>query len=549
MSDLIVETTHGKVRGLSRKGNGVKVFKGIPYGASTGGPNRFKAPQPPQNWSGVRDALEFGPPPAQTSLRPPRRGWVAEGVPDLDMSARASEDCLTINVWTPDCDGRGRPVIVAIPHSVAGSASNECDSLVSRGDVVAVSFNHRLGITGHLYLAEIVGDEYAESGNAATLDMIAALEWVRDNISAFGGDPARVTIWGCSGCGAETAILAAAPRAEGLFHRALISDAGSMIKGSPRFFHTMVAERVLDSLGIGPEEAHKLHEVSWQQLHECEFDLGELAFMLSAPYTAQWLTPFASVADGVVLPGESFDERAPECSSGVPMMIGNSRDTFNLMFSKLPWFGHLDDYGLRVFVESHVGREQADVVIAAERVAQPHATPSELAVAVVNHLRMHKTLRTYAGRRAIAGHAPTYMYRFDYEGAIPGLSGAFHGAELGFFFSSIDGEDAQLDMFKGLYAGRSDRGDMETALHEAFVRFAADGDPNHDGIPKWEPYSTNERATMLLDSPCTLAHDPDAELWQAYEGIETWGDKSDYIEALRLLDNFVKLPLAGYVRS
>src|SRR6202046_2560986 len=196
MVDSVVEPTFGKVCGVYREG--VHIFKGIPYGASTAGENRFKAPRAPSPWGGVRDAFEFGPPPVQSPLPPPSRGPLAlpggnpvqRGQSPLASAPEASEDCLNINVWTSGLDAAAkRAVIVASPHTKWGWAMGEYEGLAARGDVVAVSFNNRKGIFGHLYLGEIGGEEYAESGNAGILDYVLALQWIHDNIAAFGGDP------------------------------------------------------------------------------------------------------------------------------------------------------------------------------------------------------------------------------------------------------------------------------------------------------------------------------------------------------------------------
>jgi carboxylesterase type B len=217
------------------------------------------------------------------------KGPLAEMAAAMANVARpeSTEDSLRINVWSAGLDQtRNRPVVVSMPHYAAGAAMGDLHNLVKGGDVVGVSFSHRGGITGHMYLAELGGDDYAESGNAGTLDMVLALEWIRDNISAFGGDPSRVMLYGCSGCGSETAILSGVPAAAGLFHRALISE-GFMAWGIPRFFATLKAEQVLDRLEIRPNELHKLHELPVQQIHDAVVFPSDLAYALSAPVPFQ----------------------------------------------------------------------------------------------------------------------------------------------------------------------------------------------------------------------------------------------------------------------
>src|SRR6266700_6970216 len=254
----IAETAAGKLRGA--KADGIHAFKGIPYGAPTGGANRFMPPQPPAKWAGVRDTVSYCGHAPQLPGRPERRPELRTilGPPDTTPEG---EDCLTLNVWTPALGGR-RPVMVwlhggAFAYGSGNRAVTEGAKLARRGDVVVVSVNHRLNIFGFLDLAEIGGERYRHSGNAGMLDQVAALEWVRDNIAGFGGDPGNVTIFGESGGGGKVSVLLAMPAARGLFHRAVIQS-GAAIRVSTRERANALAEAVLKEVGLGCGECEQL---------------------------------------------------------------------------------------------------------------------------------------------------------------------------------------------------------------------------------------------------------------------------------------------------
>jgi len=261
--NITVETHRGKVRGSVD--DGIKVFKGIPYAAATSGLNRFRPPKPAENWPDVRDAVAYGPMCPQ--LSPEHASYTASWTYDKD----AGEDCLVLNVWTPALhDQRRRPVMVWLHGGgfSAGSGSRnvfEGTRLCQRGDVVVVTLNHRLSVFGFLYLGAVGGTEYAESGNAGMLDLVAALRWVHDNISAFGGDPGNVTIFGQSGGAAKVSILMAMPQARGLFHKAII-ESGSQLEGLTREEATKNALTFLAAVDVKPTELQRLAKLSTGQL-------------------------------------------------------------------------------------------------------------------------------------------------------------------------------------------------------------------------------------------------------------------------------------------
>jgi para-nitrobenzyl esterase len=263
----IVETASGKLRGSAA--GGIFAFKGVPYGASTAGTNRFMPPQAPEPWAGVRDALAYRGHAPQLPGRPERRPELQNILGPADATPEG-EDCLTLNVWTPGLDGTKRPVMMwlhggAFAYGSGNRAVTEGSNLARRGDVVVVSVNHRLNIFGFLHLADIGGERFAHSGNAGVLDLVAALEWVRDNIAEFGGDPENVTIFGESGGGGKVSVLLAMPAARGLFHRAIIQS-GATVRVSTRERATALAEAAMRHLGIGRGECERLQEVPADRL-------------------------------------------------------------------------------------------------------------------------------------------------------------------------------------------------------------------------------------------------------------------------------------------
>src|SRR5579863_10015603 len=315
----IVETSSGKIRGVIQ--GSTHIFRGIPYGASTAGSNRFMPPRKPEPWTGVRDTFQNGSTAPQLSA-PPNALILNHKEPALQ-----GEDCLVINLFTPGLnDGRKRPVMVWLHGggfaSGAGSAHSFDGTYLARsGDVVVVSVNHRLNIFGYLYLADAGGEKYADSGNAGLLDVVAVLEWVRDNISHFGGNPGNVTIFGQSGGGLKISTLLAMPPAKGLFHKAII-ESGSLLKGIHREDANKTTERVLAKLGLHANQVDELQKFSVDRLLSAIDNRG------SAPGTP----PFniAPVVDGRALPRDPFDPTAPDISAEVPLIVGtvNTEGTF-----------------------------------------------------------------------------------------------------------------------------------------------------------------------------------------------------------------------------
>ena len=320
----VVETASGRVKGVTS--DGVHVFKGIPYGASTAGANRFMPPRKPEPWTGVREAVAYAgrSPQAPAAQQRPELATVWGPVDTLPVG----EDCLTLHVWTPGLDNARRPVMVwlhggAFSYGSANSPRYDSTRLARRNDVVVVAVNHRLNIFGHLDLSQAGGERFAQSGNAGVLDLVAALEWVREHAARFGGDPGNVTVFGQSGGGGKVSALMAMPRGKGLFHKAIIQS-GASVRFAERERTTRLADAVLKQLGLRPDQLEALQALPLDRLKE-----AVVPAQATLPRPRQPLLDrynFGPVIDGGVLPGQPFDPAAPALSDDIPLMIGGTKD-------------------------------------------------------------------------------------------------------------------------------------------------------------------------------------------------------------------------------
>ena len=481
----VAQTAAGPVRGIVV--DGVRVFKGVRYGSETA-PRRFMAPLPPERWSAVRDATDYGP-------SSPQRGPLDNG---------ASEDCLFLNIWTPGLrDGGARPVLLYI-HGGAfdeGSGSSplyDGTRLCRRGDVVVVTVNHRLNAFGYLYLGRLAGRQYADSGNAGMLDLILALRWVRDNIAQFGGDSQRVMLFGQSGGGAKIATLMAMPAARGLFQRAATMS-GEQITASGPLHATRRAQAFLAALRIPNREAARLAELPTERL--------VAALAASDPVIGHGGLYFGPVLDERALPRHPFYPDAPAQSASVPMIIGNTHDeTRNLIGRSDPGAFSLTWERLPDALARYM---RADIlpgqVIAQYRRLYPRASASDIFFATTTASRSWRPAIIESELRAAQG-APAFVYQLDWRSPQDGGRwGAPHGLDIPLVFDNLD---APVDL-PGTEIGTSSRSRrMAAIMGDAFIAFARTGDPNTRGLPAWQRYELPRRQTMLFDDEPRLADDP-----------------------------------------
>src|SRR3984957_19269060 len=483
----IVETASGKVRGVIQ--SGTHTFRGIPYGASTAGSNRFMPPRKPEPWTGVREAFQNGPTAPQPA-GPPNALILNHKEPAVQ-----GEDCLVINVFTPGVnDGRKRPVMVWLHGggfaSGAGSAHSFDGTYLARsGDVVVVSVNHRLNIFGHLYLADVGGDKFSDSGNVGLLDIVAVLEWVHDNAVHFGGNPANVTIFGQSGGGLKISHLLAMPPAKGLFHKAII-ESGSALKGIHREDANKTTDRILAKLGLQASQLDELQKLPVERLLAAIDNRG------STPGTPP--LNLAPVVDGRSLPRDPFDPAAPDISADVPLIVGsvNTEGTF-FTPPDSPLFS-LDETGMRTRLQPRYG-DATDKLVDLYRKEMPTASPSQIYFLIT---AFPSAAITQAERKAAQGKASVFMYLFAWETPVEGgKRHSPHTVELPFVFNNVLEQPEEVGNGPELQP-------LAEKMSGAWTAFAHTGNPNPAATPKWLAYTESERATMIINDEWKLVNDP-----------------------------------------
>jgi para-nitrobenzyl esterase len=500
-SFVIAETALGKLRGVDR--NGVKIFKGIPYGAGTSGANRFMAPAEPADWSGVRDALAYGPSAPQRDLAalPPLAGALTISGEDLPPEG---EDCLVLNVWTPAvgpvaANGRKRPVMFwchggGFATGSGSSPDNDGTNLARRGDVVVVTINHRLNVLGFADLSEFSRD-FAASGDVGMLDIVQALKWVRANIAQFGGDPNTVTIFGQSGGGRKVETLLAMPSAKGLFHRAIV-ESGAAVKVVDRDVAVRNAEQLLAKLGVDRKNARALQKLPVEKIMAAYF-----AVLKENPDVDPSLGGFSPAVDGKILPQHPFYPKASPVSADVPVMIGCTRTEMTLFSLNDPSAFSLNDADMRKRVSDVLG-DRASAMVDLYQKLNPGSSPSDIYFLIASDARYGAPTMIAAQRRAALGKAPVYLYYFTWETPVQGgRLKSPHTMEIPFAFDNVK-------ISARMTGGGADAMALADKVSDAWIAFARSGDPNTPKLPHWPAYDAKDRATMVINNESKVVNDP-----------------------------------------
>jgi para-nitrobenzyl esterase len=519
----IARTQGGSIEGLAR--DGVLSFFGIPYGAPTSGAGRFMPPRPPAPWTGIREAKSYGDSCPQVPLgmspfahkRPPgevpppptaMQTQLASLFSGGPREQRQGEDCLVLNVWTRALDRAKRPVMVWLHgggFAVGSGSSPTSDGthLAERGDVVVVTINHRLNTFGYLYLGEIGGDSFAQSGNVGMLDIIAALEWVRDNIANFGGDPGNVTIFGESGGAGKVSVVCAMPAAKGLFHKAIMQS-GPCLQIATKGRGTAIAEQLLSDLGLGHHQIGELQAMDPFKLAAAA-DAAEVKVVPRVlGYGPMGLTP---LVDGLVLPRHPFDRVAAPESAGVPILVGSTNDEATLFAGPLPHWGQFTDAEIIELTRPLAGTSAQQAVDLYKKL-HPADSPSYVLVDIVSDFWMRQAANHVAELKARQGTASAYVYVLEWE---VNPMRTPHATDVPLVFDNVDSSPA-------ISAAENSQA-VADQMSAAWIAFARSGDPSTAKSPRWPAYSLRTRSNMVFNVRSRVVDDYGRKAREFWESI------------------------------
>jgi para-nitrobenzyl esterase len=495
----IVETSNGKIRGYAR--NGIHTFKGIPFGASTEGAARFMAPTQPKPWTSVRSSMQYG----YVSPQGARAGWAYDE--DAWMFSWAdgiqNEDCLHLNVWTASInDNAKRPVMVWLHGGgfVAGCSQEQPGydgENLARSGVVLVSVNHRLGAVGYLDLSQY-GEKFRDSGNVGMLDIVLALEWVKENIGRFGGDAANVTVFGQSGGGGKVNTLLAMPSAKGLFHRAIVQS-GSMLRGATTERSAKLSAQIVAELNVKPDE---LQTISYRQLVDVSMGMVAKNRPPGPPDVRRMAElGFAPVVDGKTLPVHPYDPAAPAISADIPILVGTVLNEFVNGINH-PEYEAMTEQEVGKRAATFFGAQHGPEIFKVFREQHPGEKPFDIYSRMMA-ASVRQGAVTQAERKAAQGGAPAYLYWFQWKTPVlDARPRAFHCAEIAFCFDNA----ARAENMTG---NGPEAQALAKKVSQAWVNFARKGDPNHHGVPTWPKFSAEKCPTMIFDNQCQAKDNPD----------------------------------------
>ncbi|TLF46905.1 carboxylesterase/lipase family protein [Maribacter aurantiacus] len=490
--DLVIETTNGKITGSVN--DSVYAYKGIPYAKA----ERFMPPQDPVAWDDVRECTDFGPVARQV-------------VPWYPDEMQSETDLFSLNIWTRGIkDGQKRPVMVWLHGGgfFVGASNDPMtygEALAKKGDIVMVSVNHRLNILGFLDLSAY-GDSYAQSANVGMLDIVKALEWTKNNIAKFGGDPSDVTIVGESGGGGKVGTLMCMPAAKGLFNKAIIQS-GTLINSMTKEKSQKLAATVLEKLNLTPEDVKKLDTIPYHDLVKAG---NEAVAEISGPRIpgSSGMFGFAPSVDGEVLLQQPFSPGFADISKNIPVMIGS---TLNELMPVAYGNKTLTLEQAKDSLAKEYG-DRTDEFVSLYEKAYPDYTPQDL-LSIDKMFRPY-TIRT-ADARAEETDAPVYAYLLAWKSPVENASkGSFHGLDIPLAFNTVDlrsdwtgnGEDAWA---------------LADKMSSAWINFVKTGNPNVQGVlPEWEPYTADNGATMYFDTECRIVHNHDRELMKMIRPLD-----------------------------
>ncbi|HEY4325923.1 MAG TPA: carboxylesterase/lipase family protein [Mucilaginibacter sp.] len=495
----VTSTESGKVKGYVH--NGIFTFKGIPYAKS----DRFTAPQKPTPWKDARSSMTYGPVCPTDPTTTVNDAFEFAFDHDLGYS---NEHCQTVNVWTQKLnDGKKRPVMVWFHGGgfTAGSSielpSYDGENLAKKGDVVLVSVNHRLNVLGFLDLSAY-GDKYKGSGNAGLMDLVAALQWVKQNIAQFGGDPDNVTIFGQSGGGGKVTCMMNCPLAKGLFQRAIVESGSYITSFNEKSASQRVAAALLEELKLQPSQVDSLQKISYEVLNNASKKaMRKVAADLKAEGKPAGGIGWNAVLDGDFFPNQPSDPAAIELAKNIPLLVGSTKNEFT-PFIPGPKDQSLDD--VKAGLQKKYG-DKTDAYMAAVQKAYPNTTkPTGYTDIDLNFRPM--AVKQANLKSAVSGAAPVYMYLFTWQSPVNGgIYKAMHCMDIAFQFDNI----RRCQQMTG---GGKDAFALADKISSAWISFARTGNPNTPSLPKWPAYTEANGATMIFNTQCVVKDHPDGDL-------------------------------------